>query len=101
MMSSPISLKSHSIPPASVGNSRKKELFDRYEVADEEVARAKAIYDAALEARSDIVKDIYDAFGKGPYNFRGGVTIIRRKNETKKDTTYFFRERSSIELEDV
>ncbi len=99
MMSSHISLKSATKPAFNFDN--KKVLFDAYEEADQEVAVAKQIYEAALLKRSERVKAIHDSHGKGPFNFRGGVTVVIRRNNTTKELTYFFRERSKKELEGI
>ncbi len=99
MMSSHLSLKSAGKPGTHFDN--KKVLFDAYEEADREVAIAKQIYEAALLKRSGTVKAIHDSHGKGPFNFRGGVTVVIRKNNTTKELTYFFRERSKKELEGI
>lgn len=101
MMHTTLSLKpSASLKPASSAEVKRK-LFEEYELADHEVAAAKAIFEAALAKRSNVVKAIHDAYGKGPFNYRGGVTIVIRPNKTTGVTTYFFRERSKKELEDI
>lgn len=98
-MNSSITLKPSVAPPST--KDAKKALFNEYELADEELAAAKAIYDAAFAKRSGVVKKIHDAYGKGPFDFRGGVTVVIRKNNTTKQNVYFFRGRSMKELEEV
>ena len=98
-MMQPISLKPPMMRPSQskehAERIEKKAMFEAYDAVDAEVQEAKRIYEAALARRSAQVEQICDAFGKGPFNFRGGVTIVER------GTTFFFRGINKKALEDV
>ena len=95
----PISLKPPLVRPnqsrEEAERSEKKAMFEAYDAVDAEVQEAKRIYEAALARRSSQVEKITDKFGKGPFNFRGGVTVVER------GTTFFFRGINKKALEDV
>lgn len=66
------------------------ELLAKYKAADDETSRIKGELEAANKAKSDVVKEMNDILGKGPYSYRGqflGKIICR-------GGTYFFRGRS-------
>jgi len=63
------------------------ELLAKYSTADNEVKRIKALLDEANKHRSDVVKELHDNLGKGPFMLDGdylGKIVIR-------GNTYFFR----------
>jgi hypothetical protein len=66
------------------------ELLTKYSAADSEVTRVKALLDEANKRRSDVVKELHDNLGKGPFTFKGdylGKIVVR-------GNTYFFRGKS-------
>jgi hypothetical protein len=68
-------------------NELAAELLTEYMQVDGEVSRIKAMLDEANRKRSDVVKKVHDALGKGPFTYKGeylGKIVIR-------GNTYFFR----------
>jgi len=66
------------------------ELLTKYKMADAEVSRVKLLLEEVNSARSDVVKEMHDALGKGPFTYKGeylGKIVCR-------DTTYFLRGRA-------
>ncbi len=66
------------------------ELLAKYKAADDEVSRVKLLLEEVNSARSDVVKEMHDALGKGPFTYKGeylGKIVCR-------DQTYFLRGRA-------
>jgi hypothetical protein len=63
-----------------------KTLFANYEAANLELEAAKKVVEEKEHSRSDIVKAIYEAAGKGPFTFKGEQKTVVIRGET-----YFFR----------
>lgn len=56
------------------------ELLAKYKDADNEVNRVKLLLEEANSARSNVVKEMYDALGKGPFTYKGeylGKVVMR------------------------
>lgn len=63
------------------------ELLASYQAANEEVNRCQELLEEANRKRSDVVKNMYQQLGKGPFEYRGvnlGKIVIR-------GNTYFLR----------
>jgi len=67
--------------------SRRRALFEKYGEADKKVEEVKAVLEAALVARSTVVRSIFERFGRGPFKWNGynNLKVIIRH------PTYFFR----------
>lgn len=79
----------------------KKELFAKYEEADEEVEKAKAALETATAARSAVVQEITEKLNKTLFRRKGRILkVTKRTNKTTGATTYFFRG-GSEEVEDA
>jgi len=66
------------------------ELLAKYKTADDEVTRIKMLLEEANQTRSDVVKEIHDELGKGPFTYKGdylGKIVVR-------GNTHFFRGKS-------
>lgn len=70
------------------------ELLAKYKAADDEVSRVKALLEETNKSRSDVVKEMHAALGKGPFTYKGeylGKVICR-------DQTYFLRGKSDATI---
>jgi len=70
----------------------RKKLFQAYDEVDKRADELRAEQEKVDRERSDRVKDIFDACGKGPFEYNGRrVKIASRPNRSKDMMTYFFR----------
>lgn len=66
------------------------ELLTKYSDADKEVTRIKLLLEEANKNRSDVVEEIHNNLGKGPFTYKGdylGKIVVR-------GNTHFFRGKS-------
>jgi hypothetical protein len=73
-----------------------KELFEKYQEADDAVQKARQTLDEAMDARTSEVEKIVQALGKGPFQFGGkSIQAVKRnsKDESGKVTgaTWYFK----------
>lgn len=73
--------------PAPTRQELAAKLLGEYQAIDDEANRLKKMLDEVNRSKSDACKKLYDAFGKGPFTYRGNYlgTIVVRND------TYFFR----------
>lgn len=62
------------------------DLFREYAAQDTSVANAKAALEAQLASRSEVVREIFNTNGKGPFRYRGSELTIVQRGET-----FYFR----------
>lgn len=74
----------------------KTKLFEQYEKHDADVKAAEAKVNAATVKRSEIVKQISEKVGKGPFKWKGEELSISKRGEK-----FFFRGRGTHEVEDI
>lgn len=79
-----------------VDTSRLSDLFAQYREADEEVAEAERMKEAAVSKRSRIVKEISEAVGGKKVRYRGDKLTIVQRGET-----WFFRGRERKEEDGI
>lgn len=68
-----------------------KALFVAYDEADAAWEKTKADQESAFRKRSDACQAIYDALGKGPFDYKGQELTITRRSSKDGGETYFFR----------
>lgn len=79
----------------------KKELFAKYDKAEEKVIQAKKAVEAATAARSTVVQEITEKLNRTAFNRKGKILkVMKRLNKTTGEMTYFFRG-GNEEVEDV
>lgn len=80
--------------PEKPTQEQARTLLAAYTETDNNVTKIEEQLDAAKKARSEAVKAIHDALGKGPFSYKGAYLgkIVAR------DGNYFFRGRGDSEL---
>lgn len=67
--------------------------------ADDKVKAAEQALKAAIRERSNALKDIAEANGKGPYSVRGQIMSIKRRvNKAEGYETYFLVGKSDSDI---
>lgn len=74
----------------------KRALFEKYDVANAELVEHEQHVDAAKQARSEAVKEIYEKVGKGPFNWNGQTLTIAQRGDS-----YFFRGPKPKEAQEI
>lgn len=73
-----------------------RNLFTQYEEKEDALNAAKSEVERCMNERSEVLQEIRDGFGEGPYNWNGNVVkIIKRGN------TLFFRGKGQKEVIEV
>lgn len=74
-----------------------KKLFAVYDEADRRVREAEAAVKAALAARSEAVKSLYDRVGKGArFLYKGKEVLVMKRGDT-----YFLRGNTDKQVESI
>lgn len=73
-----------------------RQLFILYEEKEDALNAAKLEVERCMDARSEVLQEIRDQFGEGPFSWKGNtVKIIKRGN------TLFFRGKGQKEVIEV
>lgn len=84
----------------SMTKESRRALFEAAEKADADWENAKQVADSMLQARSQIVEQILNTCGKGPFTYKGEkVIIVKRKARDSDRVTFFFRSMSHPDSE--
>lgn len=81
---------------AELSKEEKTKLFEAYEKHDAEIKAAEAKVNSATVKRSEVVKQISEKVGKGPFKWKGEELSISKRGEK-----FFFRGRGTHEVEDI
>lgn len=73
-----------------------RSLFEEYDVAENDLAMAKAMVEKEMDKRSAVLQKIMDAAGPGPYNRNGALLKI-----VKRGNTLFFRGKGQSDAIDI
>ena len=79
-----------------LSKEEKTKLFEAYEKHDAEVKAAEAKVKTATDKRSEVVKQISDKVGKGPFKWKGEELSVSKRGEK-----FFFRGRGTRDVEDI
>ncbi len=71
-------------------------LFTQYDEKEQALLLAKAEVEKCTNERSEILQEIKDGFGEGPYNWKGNVVKI-----IKRGSTLFFRGKGQKDVIEV
>lgn len=69
----------------------KKILFAAADKADKEVDDTEVLLEELREHRSDAIKAIHDAMGKGPFDYKGRTLSIAVRTPEGGKANYFWR----------
>jgi hypothetical protein len=73
-----------------------RQLFIQYDEKEQALELAKSEVEKCMEERSEILQEIKDGFGEGPYNWKGNVVKI-----VKRGSTLFFRGKGQKDVIEV
>lgn len=76
--------------------AQKVALFERYSKANQALQDAKDKVASLTAARSEVVGEIAEKMGKGPFRYEGQELDVACRNGT-----YYFRSRGERETEDI
>lgn len=96
-------LPAHSIDSTKKGltTEQKLELFAAADEATEAVKEVELALEEAKGDKSEAIKNIFDACGKGPFRYKGrDITIVARKKKGVEEVSYLFREQPA-EVEEI
>jgi hypothetical protein len=77
-----------------ISKREKKQLFEAYEDASGEKVDAQDAFKKAEEKVSQIVREIHDKCGNGPFHWSGKIVTIASRNGK-----WFFRSKSDEDIE--
>ena len=85
-----------------MSKDEKRIIFEEYVVIEEEFEAIKRSTNRIVKQRSDLIQKLFEAYGPGPYKFRGiWYTVSKRTNKMTLEDTYFFKSPSDLYIEDI